>query len=284
MPDAPDALQEALEPLDYITRSEHRVQVLEALTETIPKPGLDTPSYEPRELRDMTGASEATVSRILNEFDERGWSERNAIGEYTATPVGQSIAIVFTPLLDSMEVIQHLGDAVALLPFNELSISMEHFRDATVREPSGPQPRDFGAFLIELLSDSSILYSLTYVPAPAGLAEEVTEQITIGSCDSITIYPEHIIDFFVDASWKTTRDQILAQLDAGAKWYIYDGHIPCNIFIFDETVVFENSQVNDLRAGTAIVTKDEVVREWALKVFDRYQEESAEIAVEDLPA
>ena len=100
MPDAPDAPQEVLEPLDYLTRSEHRVQVLEALTDTIPKPGLDTPGYEPRELRDMTGASEATVSRILNEFDERGWAERNAIGEYTATPVGQSIAIVFAPLID----------------------------------------------------------------------------------------------------------------------------------------------------------------------------------------
>lgn len=283
MPDAPDAPMGALEPLDYLTRSKHRVQVLEALTETIPKPGLDTPGYEPRELRDMTGASEATVSRILKEFDERGWGERNATGEYTATPVGQSIAIVFAPLHDSMEVIQHLGDAVAVLPFNELTISMEHFRDATVREPTGPQPRDFGAFLIGLLSDSSMLYSLTYVPAPAGLAEEVTEQITIGSLDSTTIYPEHIIGFFVDASWKTTREQILAQLDAGAEWYTYNGHISCNIFIFDETVVFENSQVNDVKAGTAIVTTDDAVREWALNVFERYQEESIEFAVEDLP-
>lgn len=283
MPDAPDAPQEAVEPLDYLTRSKHRVQVLEALTETIPKPGLETPGYEPRELRELTGASEATVSRILNEFDERGWAERDATGGYTATPAGQSIAIVFAPLLDSMEVIQHLGDAVAVLPFNELTIGMEHFRDATVREPTGPQPRDFGAFLIELLSDSSTLYSLTYVPAPAGLAEEVTERIAIGSLDSITIYPEHIIGFFVEASWNTPREQILAQLDAGAEWYIYDGHIACNVFIFDETVVFENSQVDDVRAGTAIVTTDDVVREWALEVFERYREGSTEFAVEDLP-
>lgn len=280
MADAPDAPQEALEPLDYLTSSEHRVQVLQALTETIPKPGLDTPGYEPRELRDLTGASEATVSRILNEFDERGWAERNAIGEYTATPVGQSIAIVFAPLLDSMEVIQHLGDAVAVLPYNELTISMEHFRDATVREPTGPQPRDFGAFLIELLSDSSILYSLSYVPAPAGLAEEVTEQITTGSLDSIIIYPEHIIEFFVGASWETPREQILAQLDTGAEWYVYDGHISCNIFIFNETVVFENSQLKDCKDGTAIVTQDDVVREWALEVFDRYKEESEEFNFE----
>jgi predicted transcriptional regulator len=283
MSDAPDGPQKALEPLDYLTRSEHRVQVLEALTETIPKPGLDMPGYEPRELREMTGASEATISRILNEFDERGWAERSAIGEYTATPVGQSIAVVIAPLLDSMEVIQHLGDAVSVLPFNELTISMEHFHDATVREPTGPQPRDFGAFLIELLSDSSILYSLTYVPAPSGLAEEVTERITTGRLDSITIYPEHIIEFFVADLWKTTREQILAQLDAGAEWYIYDGHIASNIFILDETVVIENSQVNDVRAGTAIVTTDEVVREWALEVFERYREDSTAFAVEDLP-
>lgn len=278
MADDSDAPQRTLEPLDYLTRSEHRVQVLEALTEAIPKPGLDTPGYEPRELREMTGASEATVSRILNEFDDRGWAERDAEGEYTATPIGQSIAIEFAPLLDSMEAIQHLGDALALLPLNELSIGLEHFSDATIRDPQGPQPNDFTAFLKILLTDSSILYTLSYVPDQTSLREEVREQSASGSLDLITIFAEHIVEYMEDAA----SEDVIGLLNAGDVWYAYDGHIPCNMFIFDETVVFENSQVDACRTGTSIVTHDEAVREWALDVFEKYKEESIEFTIEDL--
>lgn len=68
MSDDTDETTDVLEPVAYLSRSKNRLQILEALTETIPKPGLETPGYEPRELREVTGVSEATVSRILNEF------------------------------------------------------------------------------------------------------------------------------------------------------------------------------------------------------------------------
>lgn len=283
MRDSTDIPTEAIEPLAYLTRSEHRVRVLEAMTETIPKPGLDTPGYEPRELRNVTGASGATVSRILNEFEERGWAERNQYGVYMATPIGQSIAIEFAPLLDSMEAIRHLDDAVALLPLDELTVSLEHFRDATVREPKAPQPYDIDMLLTEFLSDSSTFDVLCYVPATAGLLDELTEQIASGTLDSIQILAERIVEFYADVGADEVQERAHDHLDAGAEWYVYDGHIPCNMFIFDETVVFENSQVNELRDGTTLVTTNSAVREWALDVFERYQADSSRFTADDLP-
>lgn len=283
MSDDPVATREAVEPLDYLTSSEHRVQVLEALTERIPKPGLEKPALEPRELRDVTGASDATVSRILNEFDERGWAERDATGEYKATSLGQSIALGFAPSLASMDAIHQLGEAVALLPLNELTIGLEHFRDATVREPEAPQPRDIDIFLTDFLSESSTFDILCYVPATAALLDEVTEQIATGSLDSTQILAERIVEFYAEVGEDDVQEQAREHLDAGAEWYMYDGHIPCNIFIFDETVVFENSQVDGIKDGTTIVTQNSVVREWTLDVFERYQQESTEFTVEDLP-
>lgn len=282
MADDPDAPADALDHLAYLTRSEHRVQVLDALTETIPKPGLDTPGYVPRELRDRTDASEATVNRILNEFEERGWAERDASGEYIATPIGQSIALEFAPLVESMEAINHLGEAVALLPLTELTISLQHFRAATVREPKAPQPRDIDMFLTEFLSESSTFDILCYVPGTAELLDDLTERIAAGSLDSVQILAERLVDFYADVGEDEVQEEARDHLEAGAEWYVYDGHMPCNMFIFDDTVVFENSQVNGIRDGTTIVSRNGVVREWALDVFDRYQAASTEFTVADL--
>jgi len=70
MIDSRDNPDELLEPLAYLTRWKNRLRVLEMFTEVTLKPGLDPPGYEPRELQDQTEASEATVNRILNEFQE----------------------------------------------------------------------------------------------------------------------------------------------------------------------------------------------------------------------
>lgn len=274
---------DAVEPVAYLTRSDHRVQVLDAMTETIPTPGADPPGYGPQELRDVTGASEATVNRILNEFEKRGWAERNLDGEYVVTPVGQSIAIEFAPLLDSMAAIRHLGDAVALLPLDELTISLAHFRDATVREPTAPQPRDIDLFLTDFLSESSTFDILCYVPGTDRLLDELTERLAAGTLESTQILAERIVEFYAAVGPDEVQAQARAHLDAGAEWYVYDGHVPCNMFVFDECVVFENSQVTGLRDGTTIVTTDSVVREWALDVFERYQADASRFTVDDLP-
>lgn len=282
MADSADAAADVLDHVAYLTRSEHRVQVLEALSGTIPKPGLDTPGYAPRELRDRTEASEATVNRILNEFDERGWARRDASGEYTATPTGQAIAIELAPLLDSMSAIRHLGDAVALLPLNELSIGLRHFRDARVREPEAPQPRDIDMFLTEFLSESSTFDILCYVPGTAELLDDLTQRIAAGSLDSVQILAERLVEFYTDVGEAAVQEEARAHLDAGAEWYVYDGHIPCNVFIFDETVVFENSQVDGIRDGTTVVSENPVVREWALEIFERYRAAATEFTQADL--
>lgn len=280
MPDDRDATQQALDPLDYLTSSEHRVRVLESLTETIPPPGRDTPGLEPRELRAITGASDATVNRILNEFEERGWAKRDLEGGYTATPLGRSIAHGFAPLLDSVKAIQHLGEAVALLPLDELSIGLEHFRDATVREPQGSGPRDWFRFLSELIAESATQYMLYYLLPPERLVDEFYAQITAGNIDDhYMIMSESVMEYRREHN----PEQVLAELEAGSEMYRYDGHISCNIYIFDETVVFENSQVPELRDSTAIVSRDDVVREWVHKVLERYREASHEIVPDDIP-
>ena len=54
-----------LETVAYLSRTENRIEVLEALAEQ---------PRSSRALRQVTGVSKATVNRILNEFEERTWA------------------------------------------------------------------------------------------------------------------------------------------------------------------------------------------------------------------
>ena len=54
----------ALDDIDFLTRSEHRVTVLEAL--------MDEPR-EYGELKDLTGVSRVTLNRLLAQFEEKKW-------------------------------------------------------------------------------------------------------------------------------------------------------------------------------------------------------------------
>lgn len=274
-----------MEPVAYLSRSENRLEILETLTETIPQPGTDAPGYTPRELRNLTGASEATVSRVLTGFQERGWVERTPRGEYTATPLGQSMAIEFTPLLNSMAAIQNLGDAVALLPLNELSIRLQHFGDATVVRPEGPPTLEMSRYLLEITDKSSIMYTLGYVAVTQDAMDLTTEQTISGELDPVYVQARSVRKYRQKSPNQSEyRGQVRSQIEAGAELYTYDGHVPCNLWIFDETVVIENSQVDGIQNGTMIESQNEIVREWALDIFDQYRDESEKNTVEDFAA
>lgn len=275
-----DELDATLAPITYLSRSEHRVRVLEVLTESAPAPGQDPPGFEPRDLVARTGASNATISRLLKEFEDRGWADRSADGEYTATPLGQSIALSFVRLLDEMEAIQHLGEAVALLPLSELTIGLEHFRDATIRKPQGPPAHDVGEYLTDLITNSDTYYVLSYLPAAGGFYDELTERIRTGDIDNVSIMPAS--DFEYIRGIQNSPVNIREHLEAGASYYLTQAHIPCNLMITDGAVAIENSQVDGIKDGTLIESQNETVRAWALKLLERYREASERITVEDI--
>ena len=81
---------EALGDVGYLSRSNHRVAILETLARVPSSRG---------ELEEKTGSSRATVDRIVNELEDRGWAVRRTDGEYEATPTGAQLAAQFRSLL-----------------------------------------------------------------------------------------------------------------------------------------------------------------------------------------
>lgn len=278
---------EALEAIAYLARSRNRVDVLEALTRSVTKPGRPIPSLPRREIREVTGTSRSTLGRILTEFEERGWAFRNGEGEYEATPQGEHIAAEFKPLLRSMETIHELGEAVGILPVSELSmgpeddlsISHRHFRDATVRETANWDPHELERFYADLLEDASTFRALIYVGPFRAVDRAVTERTRSGEMNAKGVFSATIVDRLLRTpEFGPTKEDVAVD---NLELHRSEEHIPCNLWIVDETVALENSQVEGVEPGTLILSEDPTVRRWARKLFDRYLEGAREISAED---
>lgn len=290
MPEDTDEPTERLEPIAYLSRSEYRVQVLEALTDTVPKPGQEPPGYDPRELRGVTGASEATLSRILNEFDTRGWAKRTSDGEYVATAQGQHLAVQFGPLVESVETIQKLGDDVAKIPASDLTIgstrdvySLAEFDEVTVHRQGAFDQMTVGKYLGNLTRESSRHLSMGFTAPDEEYNKAVAEGLEEGENPfDEAVYAGPLIDWYGEDT-SPTRAQVKELLES-TTWelYRYEGYMPCQLFIFDETVVIENSQAETITIGTFLESQNDTVRAWALDVFESYKEQSEQVSPEDL--
>lgn len=280
---------EALADVVWLARSENRLLVLAVLTSTVTAPGKETPSYARRELAGLTGTSRTTLGRILSELEERGWAKRNTDGEYEATSRGQHVAAAFEPVVNSVAAIRHLGDAVALLPATELAvgptdeieIDLRHFADATVNYPDGYDPTFFGRYFGDLVEGATSLHWIDYVATPEKMMDATAAELHDGDLSGAGVFPTFLVEHFRENPGVGPRRQDLAV--EGMAVFEYEGHIPCNLFVIDDTVLIENSQVDECPDSTVIETRNETVRAWAMSVIERYIEASRQVDPEELP-
>lgn len=254
---------DALEDIAYLSRSENRVRILEALT---------TGAYPRRELEEITGTSRTTLGRILTELEDRGWANRTTDGAYEATPTGTHIANEFRPLLEAIQTVRELGEAVALVPTDELSIGLRYFRDATVRRPEPNEPLEIDNYLADILRDATAFYTLTFLAPPLAVGHAMRDGVLAGQLTAEHVFAGGLVGYLRDhpAGPPPWQDYI----EAGAQVYRYDGHIPCNLFIVDETVLIENSQAARGEIDTVIETRNETVRAWAFELLETYRKKS----------
>jgi predicted transcriptional regulator len=272
MSDHPGARStDALDDVAYLTRSSNRVEVLDLLA---------TGTYSPSELTDVTGASRPTLGRILNEFEERGWTERADDG-YEATCAGEHIVAELAPFVDAMEAIRVLGEAVAWLPTDELTIGLWHFRDATVRRPERYDPMDTVDVVTELLRKASEFRVLTHLVAPRPKQRAMLDGVASGRLDTTLVLTDDLVGYLRE---NAERDAWFQEfVAAGARAYRYDESIPCNLFVIDDLVLVGRSRPDSGHPYAFIESDDETVRAWACDLIDDYRADADRIVVEESP-
>ncbi len=114
----------------YLTRSNHRVPTLFALT--------DSPRSR-SELCELTGVSSSTIRRTLGEFEDRTWIRKGEY-QYVATRLGEAIASGMEALIDRIETERKLRGIWHWLPdeIRELTIETWSEMTVTVADPDSP--------------------------------------------------------------------------------------------------------------------------------------------------
>lgn len=256
-----------LADIAYLSRSEHRVTVLQALTA---KPRTS------RELRELTGTSKATLNRILNEFEERSWTQRIRDGTYEATPQADHIAFQFRPFIGSMEAIDSLGEDIAVLPVeeltigpdNDLTVGLHHFSDASVKRQR-PQAHGVGRDrMVEAARETSSMYVLTDMSPPQIMGEVLQDRAERGDLSGTTVWTAELFEYLQDHPEEPP--QWTDVIEAGRRLYWYDDPIPATVFVADEVTMIWGA-TGDLRRRV-IISENDTVRMWALDVVDRYRE------------
>jgi hypothetical protein len=77
-------------------------------------------------------------------------------------------------------------------------------------------------------------------------------------------------------------DRWRALIDAGTELHLHEGPIPCNLWIFDETVLIKKSgpEPIDESYGVPIVSDNSAVRSWASDLIDSWKDGGRRIAAE----
>jgi predicted transcriptional regulator len=259
---------DALEDIAYLTRSGNRVAVLDSLA---------TGPHTPSELTDVIDASRPTLGRILNEFEERGWTERTDDG-YVATPTGEHVVTEFSPFAGAMTAIRRLGDAVSWLPSDELTIGLHHFRDAVVRRPDRYDPMDTVDVVTELLRKATEFRTLTHLVPPRPKQKALLDGVVTGRLDAKLVVTDDLVGYLRD---NPERDAWVREFVAeGARVYQYDDPIPCNLFVIDDLVLVGKSHPESGHPYAFIETENETVRTWARELIDEYCADADRIAPE----
>lgn len=195
--------------------------------------------------------------------------ERTTDWEYTTTPIGEQVVTEFMPLVESMMVIRHLGEAVAWLQAPDDRVGLHHLRDATIWRPEPTDPMAPTVAYMADLRTANEFHCLAGVaptePFEKAMRDGVVERgmsvehvISKSEYEYLLDYPERL------ARW---RDYI----EAGVNVYRFDGTVPINFIVIDGTVYIAKSQSDHGSPYTVIQSVNPVLRSWVHEMIEKYQ-------------
>ncbi|ESS11757.1 MAG: putative transcriptional regulator [uncultured archaeon A07HR60] len=250
-------MKASLEQIEFLARSKNRVELLRLLAD-------DT--HTRRSLAAATGASQATLGRILEDFTDRSWVAQEG-SDYTATATGEMIADGVSDLMSILETEAKLRDVVVHLPTAELEFDLRCLADATITVPSRTRPSAPLQQVLDAMEAATTLQAFSHTLNEQSLAT-VRDCVVDGGQTFETVLSEGAVQALKtdDLLW-TKLLTLSANPRADIKVLTQD--IPLAVVVADETVyLLVRDDEGLLRA--ALHTDDSAVQDWAATRFDHY--------------
>jgi predicted transcriptional regulator len=251
-------MEAPLEEIEFLARSTNRVEVLRLVA---------TRPHTRGELAATTGASQATLGRILEDFAERSWVEREG-GKHVATATGELVADGIDELIAVLETEGKLRDVVAYLPAAELGFDLRRLAEATVTVPSRTRPSAPLQQVLDAMEGARRLQAFSHTLNEQSLAT-AHDRVTAGRQTFEAVLSPGAIEALAADDELWTRLRALAEHD-DATIAVADEEVPLSVTVADGTVsLLVRDEGGILRAS--IHTDDAVVREWAADAFADYR-------------
>lgn len=266
---------DALAEVEFLARSENRVEVLRLLADE---------RHDRAELTERLDVSQATLGRILEDFRDRSWIRHEGDG-YVATATGQLVAVGIGDLLETLAAEQTLREVVRYLPTHAMDFDLRRLADAEITTPTRTRPSAPLQTVLSLIRDATDLraFSHTFNEQSLDAVHErvVADEQTFAGVFSRQAYTALAAD---DTAW----EQTLALIDAeDAELRVREEGVPLAVTLSDDRV---NLLLRDEQGllQASVETTDEAVLAWAGENFDHYwrtattvdRETAAELAEE----
>jgi predicted transcriptional regulator len=255
------------DPLDdaaYLTRSEHRVAVMELLVEA------------PRDrtaLTDATGVSRVTMGRTLGELEDRGWVERDG-HDYRVTHCGRIVAEDLSRLLETTNTAQKLRDVEAHMPIEAFEFDLRRLADARVLRPSRSDPNGPMRRMASLISESKRVRLVAPSVSPVPIRAHRDRVLDDDEHEATAVLTADAVDVALSDPEMRTWFREMVETDR-YDWYRYDGGYPLDVVIPDETVLLALYDDTDGAGFHSVVeSTDETVFSWAVSEFERHRREA----------
>ncbi|MFC7203483.1 helix-turn-helix transcriptional regulator [Haloferax namakaokahaiae] len=257
-------MAEPLEEIEFLARSPNRIRVLEAVA---------AESHTRRDLQARTEASQPTLARILSDFEDRQWVEKDG-ARYEATPLGELVAAGFTDLVSIVETETRLRSIAEWLPTDHLDMDLRGFDDADITRPTRTDPSGPLKRALELSAGADSQCIVSYV-INYEMLETVAEAAIEGSQSFRAVISPETIEMVRedDTSWARFEQLVAAE---NAEFRVADEAIPFAMGVADETVYFLlRDEEGILRA--LLESDDSGVRSQAMQTVEEYWERAETI-------
>ena len=186
-----------LDEIEFLVSSDHRVGVLERLN--------DGPCDRDT-LRSVTGASSPTMGRVLNDFNDRNWIERDG-RTYQLTGLGEFVANRFAEFSDAMVTERRLRDISPWLPTDLDGFSVELLTDAVVSYPGPGYPYEPLDRHVQLVEESETIRGFGMVLLKANVLEVYFDCVFAGLTVEM-IYSPHVFETMLAWNPETVTEAI----------------------------------------------------------------------------
>lgn len=247
----------ALEDIEFLALSANRVNVLQLLAE-----GPKTRD----ELANTTGVSQATLGRILGDFQDRSWVRRDG-STYVATLTGRLVVRGFTNLQAMLETERELRDVVTYLPTELRDLDPQALTDAQVTTPTRTHPNAPLRRLLGILEDASTVQTVSYAFNEQTL-RTIKKRVDAGAQSFEGIFSRRAIaDLRADP---TLCEEFTSLLRADATEVYLVEEAPIAVLVADDVVyLLVRDEDGVLRGAIDTMTPD--AQSWAAELIAQYR-------------